>query len=236
MDVGYEVGSWALRKYRVNDMSTIRRGIDDNLTEYLEEDLGYVQERALEDIRLWLMFLSMIVAAVAQFAPIPFEEAKVFLLVCIVIYYSLALATMYISNLEGDHLLVATAKETPIPLKDRCYNAGVVATLKSHLSNIGSYVCSTMGMGPQKGTSTSLGFRLRVRSTAAQFTPVYHVQFEAVEAKNSRWRRPAVIASLKKEWPVGSFFDEAGYIYPPNIKKEADAALAELHQKIKKRR
>jgi hypothetical protein len=224
--IGYDVESWAIRKYRTNDPFTVRRGLDDNVTEYLEHDLGYVPDKSIEDMRLWIMFFSLGFGGFAHFYPLPFQEMKPYLILCIVAYYACLGLCLYIANhLEGDHLLVARKRRTSVHQPGRL---GLNSMLMTHLRAIAGFLLSLIGLNREEKEVVALPYRIRFRSRAEHFSPTYKIQAELVQRNNSRWTRPNVLVSVEEVWGIGEFFDVEGYIYPPNIKRRTDELLKKL--------
>ncbi|EGC39002.1 hypothetical protein DICPUDRAFT_75426 [Dictyostelium purpureum] len=64
------------------DTNTIKQTLDDSIIKYLTTQLNYTQHQKLNYTKVLLGFFGCVLAAIAQFYPIPFPKNKPVLILC----------------------------------------------------------------------------------------------------------------------------------------------------------
>lgn len=113
-ELGFELGSKVVRSYRTNDMFCVRKALNDCIYEYVVDEKGFSACTRVDNFRILLGVLSVIVGVGSHVDKTPFPEIVPFLLQCIVLYHVLAAALYYTYRyLEGDAFLVT------VPIDDK---------------------------------------------------------------------------------------------------------------------
>jgi len=116
-----EEESVELLQVEVGDVIKLKQVLDEAVTAtFLENSLDLKEDQWWDNIKLTLMTLSCIFAALAQFSPIPFPNSRPLLALCCVVYFSLSGILQLISMfIDKDSILVtlpedaATSKKNP---------------------------------------------------------------------------------------------------------------------------
>lgn len=95
----------APHKIETGDSIKVKQVLDDATVEAVQ-DMGYLPDYKLENLKLLLMLLSCLFAMTAQFYPIPFPSSRPLLGVCCASYGLLSLVLQFIiTYIDGDTIL-----------------------------------------------------------------------------------------------------------------------------------
>jgi len=107
-----------VQKINLCDPGAIKRVIDDTITKYMLEDLGYIEQTSLANVKLFLGIISVSLALTAQFYPAPFPENLHVLLICCPIYFVLSGILQYMASyMERNFMLFALTKDRFNPME-----------------------------------------------------------------------------------------------------------------------
>jgi len=103
-----------LLQVEVGDIIKLKQVLDEAVVEAFlasneNSNLDFEEDQYWDNIKLTLMTLSCIFAALAQFSPIPFPESRPLLALCCVAYFSLSGILQFIATfIDKDAILVTT--------------------------------------------------------------------------------------------------------------------------------
>ena len=108
-------------KIETGDSIKVKQVLDDATVEAVTSVCGYTPDYKLENLKLWLMFISCVFAMVAQFYPLPFPESRPLLGVCCASYGLLSAVLQFmITFVDKDTVLLTKSSEKyPVELRIR---------------------------------------------------------------------------------------------------------------------
>jgi len=106
------------QKINLSDPGAIKRVLDDTITKYFFEELAYVEDTDLSNVKLVLGIFSVALALTAQFYPAPFPENYHILLICCPLYFVFSTILQYIASYkEKEFILFARSKDRFNPIE-----------------------------------------------------------------------------------------------------------------------
>jgi len=100
------------QKIALSDPGAIKRVLDDTITKYFLEEVGYVEDTSISNLKLVLGTISVSLALTAQFYPAPFPQNYYVLLICCPIYFVFSSILQYMTTfVEKDFILWVKSKD-----------------------------------------------------------------------------------------------------------------------------
>ena len=211
---GYEVGFSQVRSFQIADINTVRKALNDNISELLATETGIRRSYLLQNVRMALGLIAIACGFFSHWNPYPFPENYNIMLGCILGYYVTCVA-MYCSFrwIEGDAFFLG-------------YCAGGAAGGGSGKGT--SSGGNRKGSGGAAGSAGAAGSKmLRLSAVAVMTDPVYTLTAEVVRLRH--WWIPAAIETSESvTFSPGAFFTQDGQIYPPPVRGAVSKLLSDL--------
>ncbi|KYQ88479.1 microsomal signal peptidase subunit [Tieghemostelium lacteum] len=105
-------------KVTLYDSTTIKQTLDDSLVKYVKDELKFNQDQTTNYQKVTLGAFGCVMAAIAQFYPLPHPKNKPILILCVFVYVILSLCIQFIDHfIQKDYILFAYKNDGKTSLK-----------------------------------------------------------------------------------------------------------------------
>jgi len=95
-------------KINVADPVAVKHTLDEQIARLLTDELGYEEDNSFSNMKLFLGSIAVVLAAAAQFYPIPFPECRTFLVYAVIIYWIIHVVLQVVYSLADGDCIVLT--------------------------------------------------------------------------------------------------------------------------------
>jgi len=95
-------------KINVADPVAVKHTLDEQIARFVTDELGYEEDNSFSNIKLFLGSVAVLLAAAAQFYPIPFPECRTFLVYAVIVYWIIHLVLQLVYLLADGDCIVLT--------------------------------------------------------------------------------------------------------------------------------
>jgi len=97
-------------KINVADPVSVKHTLDEQIARFLTDELGYEEDNSFSNMKLFLGSVAVLLAAAAQFYPIPFPECRTFLVYAVILYWIIHIVLQLVYLLaDGDCIVLTQA-------------------------------------------------------------------------------------------------------------------------------
>jgi len=95
-------------KINVADPVAVKHTLDEQIARFVTDELGYEEDNSFSNMKLFLGSVAVLLAAAAQFYPIPFPECRTFLIYAVIIYWIIHIILQLVYLLADGDCIVLT--------------------------------------------------------------------------------------------------------------------------------